>query len=118
MADRTSSRPQRRLAGSAFLALILIVVVVVVVVVTNWSSTRPLQGPTGTAFAFSYTAAGKPLPADALAKIASHPVAGLIRKDGKGFISIRRDKSADGVNGENLAKQINAAFKKRLGDYK
>jgi hypothetical protein len=116
---RARARLNGRLSAPLALAALIAIAVGLAAVLTGGNgSARVLRGPDGNLFALTYPNSWQPLTKVALAKYPAHTLAGLVRKDGKGVITIRRDKPAGGVNGKRLAQQLNASLRKRLHDYK
>jgi hypothetical protein len=58
------------------------------------SNRGTLKGSSEDAFTLNYPPSWKPLSGDALAKLRDRPLAVLRRKDGKGFVIVRREKRA------------------------
>jgi hypothetical protein len=108
---------RRTVIGLVAAALMVALIGGLFVALDGGSRTKTLHGPSGNAFEITYLNDWKPLSAAGLAQLSTDPVGALIRKDGKGFMTITRHTSANGVNGQKLAKELNARFKRRLGDY-
>jgi len=121
-AERRQHRDAQKRRRRALLGSIVVVVATAVAAVAilgqGGSGEHTLKGPAGDAFRLSYPSTWRRLGAAELAKLTNHPLASLARKDGKAVLTVRRDKTAAGVNGTKLANQLNATFRKGVKDYK
>jgi hypothetical protein len=78
-----------------------------------------VSGPNkANAFKISYPDAWRPVAKDKVASAPGHPLAILRRKDGKGYVIIRRERGAPPKNLSALGASLGRQLKKRIPDLK
>jgi PsbP-like protein len=80
------------------------------------SESGTLKGSSKNGFTLSYPSAWRPLSKDELAKLPGNPLAVVQRKDGKGFIVVRREKRAPASFGA-FSTQLTSELEKRVPDF-
>jgi hypothetical protein len=80
------------------------------------SDSGTLKGSSKNGFTLSYPSSWRPLSKNELAKLPGNPLAVVRRKDGKGFIVVRREKRAPASFGA-FSTQLTSALEKRVPDF-
>jgi hypothetical protein len=122
-ADAGQLRHTRRFAGrrSLIVLLGLLVLAIGIFLVAELfgddeSKSGKLQGPSKDAFTLSYPKAWRPLSGSELDKLPGNPLAVVRRKDGKGFVVLRRERRAPKSFGA-FSGDLTKALDKRVPDF-
>jgi hypothetical protein len=123
-ADAGQLRKSRRLVGKRNVALLVGLVVIVVAAFLVIKSLGgddegkrgQLKGSSRDAFTLSYPASWRPLGKQELRALAGRPLAVLRRKDGKGFVVVRREKRAP-KDFSVFSSDLTSALEKRVPDF-
>jgi hypothetical protein len=121
-ADRLSlsRRPTgtRLVVGLATVALVTLAVIVIVNALDDGGSNSggELKGTSGDVFKLSYPPSWRPLSSQELADLPGRPLAVVRRKDGEGFVVLRRERRAPKSFGA-FSTSLGRALEKRIPDY-
>ncbi len=111
------SRFRRHWGLALAILLVIILVVVVAVKVTGEDSSGILNGPKSAPFTMTYPESWRKMSDNELSKLASPPLAGVVRKDDRGQMLISRKKSVT-QDLKKLARKLKPELKKRVSGFK